>query len=325
MAADPLVVGADVGGTSSKVVLCDPTGAVLGRGTAAGGNLRSSTGDPAGNIASALRAALGERDPGRVVSGVVGMAGSAAVPDRAQRIADQAWQAAGLPGTPRVGTDLDIAYAAGAADGDGVLLLAGTGAVAAAFRDFAMVRRCDGLGWLLGDEGSAVWLGLAGVRAAAAALDGRGPDTALTALLAERLPPPQPTGDQRQDLVSVVYRLPPARLGELAPVVTGAAADGDEVATTIVADGCAALVRTARVVATSGPVRCLVLAGSLLTTAGPVADRVRAGLADHLPVAPVAAPDPVVGAVLHALRSAGLPVDSGLRARLCTGLGCADG
>ncbi|MGA8113179.1 MAG: BadF/BadG/BcrA/BcrD ATPase family protein, partial [Actinocatenispora sp.] len=144
MGTYPLVVGADVGGTSSKVVLCDASGAVLGRGTGPGGNLRSSTGDPAGNIATALRGALAGHDPARVVAGVIGMAGSAAVPDRAQLIADEAWHSVDLPGNPRVGTDLDIAYAAGAGRGDGVLLLAGTGAVGAAFDGYAMARRCDG-------------------------------------------------------------------------------------------------------------------------------------------------------------------------------------
>ncbi|GID13753.1 N-acetylglucosamine kinase [Actinocatenispora rupis] len=310
----PLVMGADVGGTSAKVVLADASGRVLGRGTGPGGNLRSSVGDPAGNIGGALRAALGDHDPAGVVAGVIGMAGSAAVPERAQEIADGAWRTAGLGGSPLVRTDLDIAYAAGATGPDGALLLAGTGAVAAAYQGFRMVERCDGLGWLLGDEGSAVWFGLAAVRAAAADLDGRGPGTELTGRVGELLRPESPTGDPRQDLVAVAYQWPPARFGELAPTVTAAAEDGDEVAGRILADGCAALVRTALVVAADAP--CLVLAGSLLTSAGPIADRVRAALAPYVPVEPVAAPDPVAGAVLDALRAADLPVPDGLPARL---------
>ncbi|HEY3504290.1 MAG TPA: BadF/BadG/BcrA/BcrD ATPase family protein, partial [Actinocatenispora sp.] len=299
---DALVLGADVGGTSAKAVLADASGRVLGRGTGPGGNIRSSVGDPAGNIGAALRDALGDHDPALVAGGVIGLAGSAAVPVRAQEIADAAWRTAGLPGSPAVRTDLDIAYAAGATGPDGALLLAGTGAVAAAYRGYAMVERCDGLGWLLGDEGSAVWFGLAAVRAAAADLDGRGPGTELTARVREVLRPDTPTGDPRQDLVAVAYQWPPARFGELAPAVTAAAGNGDEVAGRIVADGCAALVRTALVVAGDAP--CLVLAGSLLTSAGPIAERVAAGLAPHVPAAPVAAPDPVAGAVLAALRGA---------------------
>ena len=169
--AEALVLGADVGGTSAKAALIDRYGRVLGRGRAPGGNVNSSDGDPAVNIGTALRAALGDHDPAQVVAGMIGMAGSAAVPDKARRVADTAWHGAGLTGSPLVGTDLDIAYAAGATGGDGVLLLAGTGAVAAAFTDYRLTRRCDGLGWLLGDEGSAVWLGIAGLHAAVAAFE----------------------------------------------------------------------------------------------------------------------------------------------------------
>src|SRR5205807_927071 len=83
----------------------------------------------------------------RVVGGMVGLAGAAADPPATQRLVDTAWRAAGLPGSPRTGTDLDIAYAAGATGPDGILLLSGTGAVGAAFAGYAMTGRCDGLGW----------------------------------------------------------------------------------------------------------------------------------------------------------------------------------
>lgn len=46
--------------------------------------------------------------------------------------------------------------------------------------DGAIVQRADGYGWLVGDEGSAVWLGREAVRAALAAYDGRGSPTLLT-------------------------------------------------------------------------------------------------------------------------------------------------
>jgi len=308
-----LIVGLDVGGTGTKVVVCDETGAMVGRGTGGGGNMRSAEGDPAGNIAGALVAALAGHDPAEVVAGMMGMAGSAARPRRAREIADTAWHSAGLAGSPEIGTDLDIAYAAGDVGGDGVLLLAGTGAVSAEYRDHRMVRRCDGLGWLVGDEGSAVWLGMAALRAAAAALDGRGPATVLAERVHDRMMPAESTGDPRQDLVAGADDWRPARLGELAPLVVEAASAGDEVADRILSDGCAALVRAALAVA--GDATRLVLAGSMLTTPGPVADRVTASLADRFP-APATAPYPVVGAVLDAFRAARLPTPAGLAARL---------
>jgi N-acetylglucosamine kinase-like BadF-type ATPase len=119
-------------------------------------------------------------------------------------------------------------------------------------------------------------------------------------------------------LVTATYRAPlaPARFGALAPLVTRAAVDGDEVARRIVADGCAALLRTAGVVAGEGTPGCVVTAGSLLTTPGPVADTVTAGLVERFGVRPVPAPAPVVGAVLTALRDAGAEDPVALRAGL---------
>jgi N-acetylglucosamine kinase-like BadF-type ATPase len=312
-----LVVGMDVGATRSRAVLCDATGAVLGRGEGPGGNPNSSAGDPAENIGTALRAALGDHDPSAVAAGTIGIAGIAARSAQARTIADAAWRSAALPGSPGLATDLDIAYAAGATGGDGVLLLSGTGAIAGAFHEYVMVRRCDGLGWIFGDEGSAVWFGLTAVRAALAALDGRGPATVLTELLADRMVPAEPTDDPRQNLIGVGYQWPPARFGELAPLVVTAADSGDEVADRILTDGCAALARTVLTIADDLP--HLVLAGSLLTTPGPIATRVRTALAPHFPSPPTTAPDPVAGAVLTALRTANLPVPPELPARLAAG------
>jgi hypothetical protein len=60
------------------------------------------------------------------------------------------------------------------------VVFSGTGAGAAVINDGAIVQRADGYGWLVGDEGSAVWLGKEAVRAALAAYDGRGSPTLLT-------------------------------------------------------------------------------------------------------------------------------------------------
>ena len=76
--------------------------------------------------------------------------------------------------------DLLAAFAAGTPAASGAVLVAGTGAGAAAVVDRQVVRQADGAGWLLGDIGSAVWLAREALVAVVAALDGRGPATALT-------------------------------------------------------------------------------------------------------------------------------------------------
>jgi N-acetylglucosamine kinase-like BadF-type ATPase len=177
----PLLIGVDAGATATRCVVATPDGTVLARGGAGGASQRSSGGHPAEALTAALRAALSEVEPGRVAVGVVGSAGAGAAGYAATRDAVRAsWRAAGLTAEAVVVTDLEVAFAAGTPASTGLLLAAGTGAVSAAFAGGAVVRRCDGYGWLFGDEGSAVWIGLAALRAVLAALDGRAGPTALT-------------------------------------------------------------------------------------------------------------------------------------------------
>jgi N-acetylglucosamine kinase-like BadF-type ATPase len=259
-------------------------------------------------------------DPQTVRSGVVGMAGAgSAGRAAAERAVREAWCSAGLQGRPTLLTDLEVAFAAGTPARDGVLLVAGTGAVAAAVRDGAVVRRADGYGWLLGDEGSAVWVGRAGIAAVLRALDGRAEPTALTepvtAALLGRAGPADPA-EHAQLLVGVTFDRPPAALGRLAPVVTRAAAEGDPVASRIVADAAALLLSTVDAVATSasGPV---VLGGGLLLSDNVLGHLVRAGVRERFGREPLLARDGAAGAAVLALRLLDAnAVDADLHARI---------
>ncbi len=279
-----LVVGVDVGGTTTRCLVVTRTGSPAGTGIGSGGNLRSSSGVPVDGLGEALSAAIPHARADDVRAGVFGIAGSgAAGASAALASATQAWQQAGLAGTPRVVTDLEVAFAAGTSRPDGLLLVAGTGAAAAAVSGRRVVRRCDGYGWLLGDEGSAVWLGLRGVRAALDAYDGRGPATRLRDDIAAHLGV-GPGADLAQEAIAALHARAPAYLGALAPLVTRAADDGDAVATALVDAGADRLVAAVRAVRPerSGPSE-LVLAGSLLLADGPVRRRVRGQLAADQP------------------------------------------
>ncbi|WP_154795705.1 N-acetylglucosamine kinase [Occultella kanbiaonis] len=328
-----VLVGADIGGTSSKVAVGLAGGPVLSFATGPGGNIRSSPGSVRANLAQTLAAALEDaraREPGLggvfEASGFFGMAG-AGTGEPVREVLDvtaAAWADVGLPGRPQVRGDLTIAYAAAAEAPDGMLLLSGTGAVACrvgvpdrvrgaigpardSWAGLEVTTRCDGMGWILGDGGSAVWIGLAGLRAAAAQLDGRGPGTALTAAVLDWAGVPDSV-EARQALVVAVHSMAPAQYGAVAPLVASLATAGDEVAGVIIADAVAALAGTAQVVADPIPAE-IVLAGSLLTTDGPVRDGVRAALATGFPAAPLRTAEmPVVGALRLAAAEAGWPV-----------------
>ncbi|TDC54668.1 ATPase, partial [Actinomadura sp. KC345] len=174
------MVGIDAGGTKTRCVVLTLGGALAGSGTGPGANPNSG-GDTAGALTTALREALGDLDRTHILTGVFGIAGAgSAGRPAAVAAARQAWQAAGLRGSPAVVTDIAVAFAAGTSEPKGIVVFSGTGAGAAVINDGTIVQRADGYGWLVGDEGSAVWLGKEAVRAALAAYDGRGSPTLLT-------------------------------------------------------------------------------------------------------------------------------------------------
>lgn len=304
----PLALAADVGGTSTKVALATADGTVVATSRGPGANLRSAA------TADALRTALGaavadvlcaaDAGPGRIAAGVLGISGAgAAGRPRARALVDAALADLGITASVEVEDDLRIAFAAAGLGDDGILLLAGTGAVGCRFERGTAAQRVDGLGWVLGDAGSGTWIGREVLRAAAADLDRRGPATALTSRVQElaaataradgREVPA--TGDPCQDLIALVDGLVPSRWGLFAPLL--AEAPGDAVAGSIavaaagaVGDQLAVLERDAP----AGPPLPIALAGAVLTAPGPVADRVRAALAGRIVAL---AETPLTGAV----------------------------
>ncbi|MFJ1703306.1 N-acetylglucosamine kinase [Kitasatospora sp. NPDC088346] len=329
MTASPLVLGLDVGGSTTRVLVADLTGRILGAARGPGGNPLSN-GEPAAAraIADTLGAALADVDPGRVAAGVLGLAGGRAGAPELARI----WSGAGLPRAPRLTGDVELAYAAGTGRPDGTALISGTGAVAALFRDFAMVRCADGHGWLLGDRGSGFWLGRAAVRTALTAVDrGELPPTGLAAEVVAALlpgplpgPPPEPPAQEvpvaeregagalrlRAALIGAVHAEPPVRLARLAPLVLDAARAGDPAARRLVERAADHLLESLGTVREPGSALPVVLAGGVLDAATPLAEAVRARVADRWPRARVTHAGNGAGAAAWlAARSLGGPAD----------------
>ncbi len=91
-------------------------------------------------------------------------------------------QEKGLEGKIVVGSDQLSAFRAGTKEKEGVVLIAGTGAVAHGWKDGEAV--CSSWGYLA-DEGSAFYIGMEAFRAVAKHLDGRGEKTKITEILFE--------------------------------------------------------------------------------------------------------------------------------------------
>jgi len=150
------------------------------REAAAAGFSRGS-GDDALAIATAVseaHAALALDEP--VARVCLGLTGAPARRDLQARLA--AMISSRLDGADvALGPDMVTAHAGALAGEPGVVVAAGTGAVAFGLGPGGEAHRADGLGFLLGDDGSGFAIGRDGLRAALRAREARGPATVLEA------------------------------------------------------------------------------------------------------------------------------------------------
>jgi N-acetylglucosamine kinase-like BadF-type ATPase len=295
-----VVVGIDAGGSKTRAFAVDRDGAVVGRGAGGGANLLSSP-DPAGSIAAALSESLGSAKPEAVV---LSCSGGDRPADREKGRAILT-QLVGPTVRIEVTHDAIAALYAGNPAGCGVVLISGTGSIAFGRNDEGEERRAGGWGYLIGDEGSAVWLGLEGLRAAAHHADGRGAGTAITAHLLGEL-----GVDLFMEVIPQLYGRPHPAPAILAAVraVGRAAAEADAIAVSIVQRGAHALARAASVVAAElrleeGPVY---LAGGAFESLPSLERAVRGELLRVLPRATVepVSEEPAMGAARLAMQLA---------------------
>ena len=263
-----LVVGVDAGGTASRAVVATLTGAVVGRGSAGPGNPVSGREAAARQVGRAIRCALGAHDPAEVTGAVLGLAG---VDDAADPAVSGAfgsmWGELGLTCPMTVVGDVVTAFAAGTPRAGGSVLIAGTGAIAARIAAHEITGTVDGLGWLLGDEGSGRWIGLQAVRAGVR--DWAGSLGRLVAAASG--------AGSAEEAVRWAQDLPLASIGGLAPAVCAAARSGDAASSAIVAEAVARLIATLDGLAEPRD-HPVVLAGGLLAGDTPVRDGVLAVL-----------------------------------------------
>ncbi|MFL5960301.1 MAG: N-acetylglucosamine kinase [Gaiellaceae bacterium] len=217
-----------------------------------------------------------------------------------------------------VGNDTYAVLRAGTERGWGVAVTCGAGINCVGVAPDGREARFPSLGAVSGDWGGAGDVGLAAAWAAARSEDGRGPRTVLERLVPEHFDLATPVELAR---AITAGRVASARLGELAPVVFGAA-ERDAVAGEIVdrlAGEVVALVRAAaaRLELAEAEVD-VVLGGGLLQSGNRrLLAEIEAGLRQVAPGLSlhVARSRPIVGAALTALDLLGAPPEAYARAR----------
>jgi N-acetylglucosamine kinase-like BadF-type ATPase len=300
------VLGVEGDGVHSHALITDASGTLLGMGA----NDDSSDWDQNGiaAAASALRScvteALTSADLERtaVEASVFALAG-VDFPVDERRLAGIP-EAIGLQGRCRIVNDSFAALRAGTDQPYGVVIIAGTGSVVAGRNRNGEEYRSLGLGRMYGDYGSQTDVSEVAITAVSEAFTGRGPQTALTALMCEAC-----AVSSVVDLLDGIARgrIDTTRFG---PMVVRAAADGDAVSKALLTDAGVQLGATAvHILTTLGMERTafdLVLAREMFLS-DEVVEAVEACVR---PVAPDArmhrlAIPPVIGSALMALELAG--------------------
>jgi glucosamine kinase len=315
-----LFLGIDGGQTTTKSVLADETGRVLGVG--AGGPAIHLKDEKTRQHASqalyeCIQAALteagisGETEFESAFLGFTGVSG----PDGpAAKSYAEVTLAQFRIRCLAVDHDARSALAGAIPSMAGVIVIAGTGSIAFGMDESGESARSGGWGYLLGDQGSAYEIGRQALIAVGKAHDGMGPQTSLTRLVLEALQIEDPAQ------ITQIYRdlIPKLRIAAMSAVAAQAAEAGDSIACEIFSEGGRQLGEMACAVARKlqmtesrlvfSAVGGVFQAGQLLWK--PYRQCVLA----HYPAARVMLPvfPPLGGALILALKQAGISVSAKL-------------
>jgi len=225
------VLGIDVGGSGTRVILLE-NGTLTPQPDGPPMNVNLTEGF-AGHLLQIIKAA----DVTAAGVGLPGLRQETQARELSQTLGEQA----GCP--VYVTGDADTAQAGAFLGGPGVVVIAGTGSMAFG-RNGEHRARAGGHGFLLGDEGSAYWIGRAAARAALRWEDRLGGSERIHRMVRAA------TGTDLDDLVGDVTSHPAerSRLTALAPALTALAAEDPEAAriTRQAAEHLAALAQSVR-------------------------------------------------------------------------------
>lgn len=235
------VLGIDAGGSKTVGLLADETGAVRARIRTEGANLLTHGELAVEKTLHRVMERLGARQ--LVSATCVGVAG-ADRPSERKTLRDILHRL-GLRDPVQIVHDAEIALVAGAPERIGIVLVAGTGSIAYGVDPQGRSARSGGWGYLLGDEGSAFWLGQQALQRSLQALDGRGETTSLTDRIASHL-----DLDLATDLMTWIYSGDSLRyrVSRLVPLIQQAMNDGDSVAGRLIEEAAQHLSCAARAV-----------------------------------------------------------------------------
>jgi N-acetylglucosamine kinase-like BadF-type ATPase len=316
----------DGGGTSTRALLADAAGRLLGEGLAGSANRNHFPRETVrGNLRTALLSAMKDATgaAGRLSCIFLGMGGVSTESDRD----DVASIARGIPevgdALVRVENDTRVGLAGGLSGRPGIVLIAGTGSACLGVNARGETWLCGGWGSIADDAGSGHWIGLRAIQTAVRAEDGRLPPTALRKVVYSFLELEEP----RRLLDRIHNRgLERDGIAKLAPRVIESAQGGDAAARRILEEAAGELSGMVAVTARKlfGADSCeMIFVGGLARSGPPFEPMLAARIRAETPNVLVREPEmtPVQGAVLEALRAGGVACTEAVLTNVRKGVG----
>lgn len=173
------VVGVDGGGTKTVALVGTERGRVLGRGESGSSNYRN-VGPRAASRAIRASVIEAQRHAGLSGKAEIAIVALAAVDsDKDRLVAERFVRAAKIARKNLVVHDSMAALHAATQGGPGIIIISGTGCVAAGINKSGRYFRASGWGYIVDDQGSAYDIGRRALQSAFRAIDGRAPKTRL--------------------------------------------------------------------------------------------------------------------------------------------------
>ena len=308
------IIGIDGGGTKTEAVIADLDGNILGIGRAGASNYHVL------GLERAITSIVEAIEHARENSGLniqkfqvvcLGLAGAGRPDDRS--ILLDAIRNLGIFDKVIIKHDAEIALAGATVLQPGIIVIAGTGAMAYGISPSGEEKRSGGWGNILGDEGSAYYIGRKALNAICKAYDGRGNQTILLDAIIEFW--------KLKDFDSIVKKVygmanPVQDIASIAPLVSKSAEIGDQVAIEILKDSakelalCAiSVIRGLKMENNKFPVA---ISGSVFNAGEIILKPFKECVISVSKFADIIRPmfSPVIGAVLLALREAGICIDN---------------
>ena len=233
-------LGIDGGGSKTHCLLGDEN-SVLATGSGSGCNvLRVGEACARDSLAGAIheacvQAGVSPQQITRTCAGISG-AGDDGIASLVQRLLIEI-----VGGAIEIIGDMEIALESAFAGEPGIVVIAGTGAIAFGRNSSGQTARASGWGRMISDEGSGHWIGVQAIRAALRAHDA-GHDTPLLRGLLDNL-----EAKTVHDLVVRANGTPPPDFAALFPVVLTSEEEGDKLATTVLEQAGCELAETAAI------------------------------------------------------------------------------